>query len=96
MVVKDVCFVCIAAGANQMARSWRSRRVSNHGSRNVRGGLRSSNLPVHVGDADLLARLFVVVEPLAFIQLDAGELCACLGARGQEFALVRERQQKGG
>jgi hypothetical protein len=54
----------------------------------ARKALCSSNLPVHVCDADLLARLLVVVEPLAFIQLDAGELCACLGAGGQELALV--------
>jgi len=36
-------------------------------------GLGSTNLPLHAGNADLLARLFVVVEPLTIGQVDGSE-----------------------
>jgi hypothetical protein len=49
--------------------------------------LRAPNLPHQVCDADLLARLLVVVEPLALVQLDRLELGPGLLARGKPFAL---------
>lgn len=53
-------------------------------------GLGSSNLPLHVCDAHFLARLFVIVKPLAIAQIDAGELSDRLGALCLEVALGRE------
>jgi len=38
----------------------------------------SPNLPLHILDAHLLARFLIVVEPLAFLQIDAREQCSRL------------------
>ena len=43
-------------------------------------GLCSANLPLDVLDADLLASLLVVVEPVPFGQVNVGELGAFLNA----------------
>ena len=45
------------------------------------------HFPDQVRDADLLARLLVVVEPLALVQLDGLELGARLLACGKPLAL---------
>src|SRR5271168_1361105 len=38
----------------------------------------SPNLPLHILDAHLLTRFLIVVEPLAFLQIDAREQCSRL------------------
>ena len=49
--------------------------------------LRAPNLPHQIRDANLLARLLVVVEPLALVQLDRFELGIGLFARGEPLSL---------
>ena len=49
--------------------------------------LRAPNLPHQIRNANLLARLLVVVEPLALVQLDRFELSIRLFARGEPLSL---------
>ena len=49
--------------------------------------LRAPNLPHQIRNANLLARLLVVVEPLALVQLDRFELGIRLFARGEPLSL---------
>ena len=51
-------------------------------------GLCASYFPHQVCDANLLARLLIVVKPLALVQFDGLELGARLLACGKPFALV--------
>jgi hypothetical protein len=46
-----------------------------------------SYLPLDVRDAYFLARLLVVVEPLAFLEVDARPLGGGLGSHGEELSL---------
>ena len=49
--------------------------------------LRAPDLPHQIRNANLLARLLVVVEPLALVQLDRLELSIRLLARGEPLSL---------
>lgn len=51
-------------------------------------GLCSPDLPLDTGDADFLASLFVVVEPLAFGEIDSSEFSAGFCTCSKEFALL--------
>lgn len=51
--------------------------------------LRSLNLPYQLLDADLFARLFVIVKPFPLCQVNAGELGARVDSISQPVALLR-------
>jgi hypothetical protein len=53
--------------------------------------LGSPYLPLHACDADLLARLLIIVEPLAVTQVDRGKFGGCVEAFSCEFALFAVR-----